>query len=265
MRIQQAYKTRLDIIQSSKPTAPQVEVYKIVAYEQNNDDWEFENEDNKFEEIEIINDQNSDARSEDDAVPIEIEIINNTETKQIRKSARQIKGNSALEQNATTENTELVNNKKSLTKNDSKNEDNTESDESTVISKINKSLESPVKKNSSIVKDTEDAVSFLLENDHLFPDSVTKDKENRPHNCKVCNKSFMRKSNLVDHLRLHANLRLYKCDHCDKSFVQAGNYRSHLRIHTKERPYKCSMCPKTYNQSSALKVSMTINIHNSKF
>lgn len=107
--------------------------------------------------------------------------------------------------------------------------------------------------------DADDAVSFLLGNSHLLDKMQGNDKDGkskgRPHACKVCSKSFLRKSNLVDHLRLHANLRLYQCEYCDKSFVQAGNFKSHLRIHTKERPFKCTLCPKTYNQSSALKVN----------
>lgn len=108
-----------------------------------------------------------------------------------------------------------------------------------------------------------DAVSFLLEKKELFAatkSSVHGTQNNHPgiqkrvHVCTVCDKKFARKSNLVDHLRLHANVRLYKCEYCAKTFVQAGNYRSHLRIHTKERPFSCTMCDKTYNQSSALKV-----------
>lgn len=107
----------------------------------------------------------------------------------------------------------------------------------------------------SITEDSaEDAVSFLLSKKELLKQNKSNGSEKRPHACQVCQKTFVRKSNLIDHLRLHANVRLYKCEYCEKSFVQPGNYRSHLRIHTKERPFKCSMCDKTYNQSNALKV-----------
>lgn len=77
-----------------------------------------------------------------------------------------------------------------------------------------------------------DAVSFLLEKKELFKndEGLAKQNARRSHTCEVCFKKFMRKSNLVDHLRLHANIRLYTCEYCAKEFVQAGNYRSHLRV-----------------------------------
>lgn len=84
--------------------------------------------------------------------------------------------------------------------------------------------------------DHEDAVSFLLDKKELFEESGTnKSTSQRRHKCDVCEKTFMRKSNLVDHLRLHANVRLYKCEYCAKEFVQAGNYRSHLRVSTQKK------------------------------
>lgn len=57
----------------------------------------------------------------------------------------------------------------------------------------------------------------------------------RKHVCNVCNKRFQKRSNLIDHLRLHANVKIYSCEFCEKSFVQAGNYKAHLRTHTKEK------------------------------
>lgn len=77
----------------------------------------------------------------------------------------------------------------------------------------------------------EDAVSFLLDKKELFKESGTsKGTTARRHRCQVCEKTFMRKSNLIDHLHLHADIRKYTCEYCSKQFVQAGNYRSHLRV-----------------------------------
>lgn len=80
------------------------------------------------------------------------------------------------------------------------------------------------------------------------------DDPNRKHCCNVCNKKFQKRSNLIDHLRLHANVKVFACEFCEKSFVQAGNYKAHLRTHTKEKPYACHYCNKAYSQSSSLKI-----------
>jgi uncharacterized Zn-finger protein len=80
------------------------------------------------------------------------------------------------------------------------------------------------------------------------------DDANRKHVCNVCHKKFQKRSNLIDHLRLHANVRVFSCEFCEKSFVQAGNFKAHLRTHTKEKPYQCHYCSKSYSQSSSLKI-----------
>lgn len=85
--------------------------------------------------------------------------------------------------------------------------------------------------NELIIDDEEDAVSFLLDKKELFQKSdANKGSGPRRHECTACEKTFMRKSNLIDHLRLHANVRPFKCEFCNKEFVQAGNHRSHLRV-----------------------------------
>lgn len=56
-------------------------------------------------------------------------------------------------------------------------------------------------------------------NDAVFEDP------NRKHVCNVCHKKFQKRSNLIDHLRLHANVKVFSCDYCEKSFVQSGNFK----------------------------------------
>ena len=38
------------------------------------------------------------------------------------------------------------------------------------------------------------------------------DDQNRRHVCNVCNKKFQKRSNLIDHLRLHANVKVFSCE-----------------------------------------------------
>lgn len=101
-----------------------------------------------------------------------------------------------------------------------------------------------------------DAISFLLNNKHLKTNEDSKNEayHNRKYECTVCAKKFVGKSNLVDHLRYHANIRNYKCNYCDKTFVQSGSLKSHLRTHTAEKPFVCCYCNKGFGQKSALTV-----------
>ncbi|XP_052902749.1 zinc finger protein 436-like [Anopheles moucheti] len=85
------------------------------------------------------------------------------------------------------------------------------------------------------------------------------------HLCNLCNKSFLRRSNLVDHLRLHAQVKMYECDYCDKSFVQSGNLKSHLRTHTAEKPFECNICGKAFTQSSSMKTHMLTHTNEKPF
>ncbi|KFB37306.1 AGAP002918-PA-like protein [Anopheles sinensis] len=74
------------------------------------------------------------------------------------------------------------------------------------------------------------------------------------HRCDECNKTFTRKSNLIDHERLHNQSKPYRCEYCDKRFVQIGNLRMHLRTHTAEKPFHCQLCERSFAQSGSLKM-----------
>uniref|UniRef100_A0A667Z6V2 C2H2-type domain-containing protein n=1 Tax=Myripristis murdjan TaxID=586833 RepID=A0A667Z6V2_9TELE len=75
--------------------------------------------------------------------------------------------------------------------------------------------------------------------------------------CTYCGKSFMRFSQLKEHLRtLKARCvreKWFICPFCGKSFDRASHLEMHQRIHTGEKPYMCETCGKRFTQRSNLR------------
>ncbi|XP_050083788.1 zinc finger protein 883 isoform X1 [Anopheles aquasalis] len=70
--------------------------------------------------------------------------------------------------------------------------------------------------------------------------------------CPLCNKTFSRKTSLLNHIRNHSAEKKYVCEFCQKGFTQQANLRNHVRIHTNERPYVCVDCGKAFTQITNL-------------
>ncbi len=49
----------------------------------------------------------------------------------------------------------------------------------------------------------------------------------KPYTCPQCGKSFMNKTGLKTHIRIHTGENLYTCQQCEKSFTTKGNLEKH--------------------------------------
>ena len=70
--------------------------------------------------------------------------------------------------------------------------------------------------------------------------------------CHICEKSFVRKILLDQHLKDHTSEKPHKCKECEKSFTQKSDLNKHMVVHTGEKPYSCNKCGKSYTQLSGL-------------
>ena len=69
----------------------------------------------------------------------------------------------------------------------------------------------------------------------------------RPHKCTVCNKT----SRHAIYLKKHGKCgQRYPCDQCEITFVSKSYVKIHKRLHSGEMPFSCSKCLKTFTQSS---------------
>ncbi|XP_046370719.1 zinc finger protein 595-like [Haliotis rufescens] len=70
--------------------------------------------------------------------------------------------------------------------------------------------------------------------------------------CPICEKQFSSRRGVLEHQKIHTNIKPHLCNVCGKTFRTLPPLRIHMRVHTGEKPYQCEMCGKCFRQSSAL-------------
>lgn len=66
--------------------------------------------------------------------------------------------------------------------------------------------------------------------------------------CSVCNKGFLRMSQLEEHKSTHQPFKPFRCLECGKSFTQKTRLKTHQSVHTGERPFSCKICGKMFSR-----------------
>ena len=82
--------------------------------------------------------------------------------------------------------------------------------------------------------------------------------EEKPYNCGICGKSYLRKEHLTKHMLIHNGDRPLECRTCGKSFTQKWNLTHHMLIHTGNKPHTCGTCGKSFTWKSNLARHMLI-------
>ncbi|XP_025055654.1 uncharacterized protein LOC102384269 [Alligator sinensis] len=85
---------------------------------------------------------------------------------------------------------------------------------------------------------------------HLTPQGIPSGQ--KFYMCPDCEKSFRRRSNLIEHQSIHTGEKPYACPDCGKSFRRKRNLFEHHSIHTGEKPFVCADCGKSFRLRCSL-------------
>lgn len=74
-------------------------------------------------------------------------------------------------------------------------------------------------------------------------------KSSGRYQCTACDKTFVQRSSLTTHQRIHSGERPFRCGDCHESFGDFSTFTKHKRVHTGEKPYTCPTCFRSFSQS----------------
>ncbi|XP_063994180.1 zinc finger protein 135-like [Diachasmimorpha longicaudata] len=87
-----------------------------------------------------------------------------------------------------------------------------------------------------------------------------KDKNQKPHQCPICPRTFAHSQTLTNHVERHKRIKQpqkrFLCEVCSKCFAQSGSLVAHMRTHTGVKPYVCNVCSRAFTKSTYLQLHL---------
>ncbi|EDX06026.1 GD10244 [Drosophila simulans] len=99
----------------------------------------------------------------------------------------------------------------------------------------------------------------ITSSDHVLQSHIFKAHNigELPFKCALCDRSFVGRCELANHIqRVHIG-KTHKCTHCERSFAVMSDLQLHIRTHTGHKPYVCEHCGKAFRLRSQMTLHVT--------
>ncbi|XP_020818166.1 zinc finger protein 30 [Drosophila serrata] len=100
---------------------------------------------------------------------------------------------------------------------------------------------------------------LVMSSDHVLQAHIFKVHNigELPFKCTLCDRSFMARVELSNHMQRFHIGKTHKCNHCERFFAVVSDLQLHIRTHTGHKPYVCEHCGKAFRLGSQMKLHVT--------
>ncbi|MPC62884.1 Zinc finger protein 283 [Portunus trituberculatus] len=77
--------------------------------------------------------------------------------------------------------------------------------------------------------------------------------------CDECGKKFVTRKSMLQHSRVHSDVREFECVWCGMQFKWRSNLLRHMKNHSLDKKHKCHKCGKGFSRKSHLAQHFSIH------